>query len=125
MWIVLRGHLRHLIYPRGVFRRVYAGRLLPEDVVSSVVAFFAFFFLCFTALSLALMALNLDFLTSLSGALSAVANVGPGLGPIIGPAGNFSTLPDPAKWVLAFGMLFGRLELFTVLVLFHPQFWRG
>jgi trk system potassium uptake protein TrkH len=125
MWIVLRGHLRHLIYPRGVFQRVYAGRLLPEDVVSSVVAFFAFFFLCFTALSLVLMALNLDFLTSLSGALSAVANVGPGLGPIIGPAGNFSTLPDVAKWVLAFGMLLGRLELFTVLVLFHPQFWRG
>jgi trk system potassium uptake protein TrkH len=125
MWIVLRGHLRHLIYPRGVFRRVYAGRLLPDDVVSSVVAFFAFFFLCLTALSLILMALNIDILTSLSGALSALANVGPGLGPVIGPAGNFSTLPDAAKWVLAFGMLLGRLELFTVLVLFHPQFWRG
>jgi trk system potassium uptake protein len=54
-----------------------------------------------------------------------LANVGPGLGPTIGPAGNFATLPDAAKWLLAFAMLLGRLELFTVLVLFFPQFWRG
>ena len=71
------------------------------------------------------MALDLDFLTSASAAASALANVGPGLGPIIGPAGNFSTLSDAAKWLLAFGMLLGRLELFTVLVLLLPQFWRG
>ncbi len=122
---VLRSHLRHLIYPRGVFQRMYAGRLLPDDVISSVVVFFAFFFLCYSGLTILLMAMDLDFLTSTSAAVSALANVGPGLGPTIGPAGNFSTIPDPAKWLLALGMLLGRLELFTVLVLFFPQFWRG
>ncbi|HEY8383417.1 MAG TPA: TrkH family potassium uptake protein [Microvirga sp.] len=125
MATMLRSHLRHLIYPRGVFQRVYAGRLLPDEVVASVVAFFAFFLLCCSGLTLVLMALDLDFLTSASAAVSTLSNVGPGLGPIIGPAGNFSTLPDTAKWLLAFAMLLGRLELFTVLVLFLPQFWRG
>lgn len=71
------------------------------------------------------MAFDLDFLTSASAAAATLANVGPGLGPIIGPAGNFSTLPDGAKWLLCFAMLLGRLELFTVLMLFVPQFWRG
>jgi trk system potassium uptake protein TrkH len=125
MATVLRSYLRHLIYPRGVFQRVYAGRLLPDDVIASVVVFFTFFFICYSALTILLMALDLDFLTSASAAVSSLANVGPGLGPTIGPAGNFSTLPDAAKWLLAFGMLLGRLELFTVLVLFLPQFWRG
>jgi trk system potassium uptake protein TrkH len=77
------------------------------------------------AIALALGALELDWVTSLSGAATAVGNVGPGLGPIIGPAGNFSTLPDAAKWLLSFGMMLGRLELFTVLVLLMPRFWRG
>jgi trk system potassium uptake protein TrkH len=122
---LLRSYLRQLIYPRGVFRRMYAGRLLPDDVIVSVVVFFAFFFLSYSVLTILLMALDLDFLTSTSAAVSALANVGPALGPTIGPAGNFSTLPDAAKWLLAFGMLLGRLELFTVLVLFFPQFWRG
>jgi len=125
MVTVLRSYLRQLIYPKGVFRRVYAGRLLPDDVIASVVVFFAFFFACYSALTILLMALDLDFLTSASAAVTALANVGPGLGPTIGPAGNFATIPDAAKWLLAFGMLLGRLELFTVLVLFLPQFWRG
>jgi trk system potassium uptake protein len=59
-----------------------------------------------------------------SGAATAVGNVGPGLGPIIGPAGNFTSLPDGAKWLLVFGMLLGRLEFFTVLVVLSPAFWR-
>ncbi|HEX2137256.1 MAG TPA: TrkH family potassium uptake protein [Microvirga sp.] len=125
MAILLRNHVRHLIYPKGVFQRVYGGKLLPDDVVVAVVVFFAFFFVCYCGLTIVLMALDLDFLTSTSAAVTALANVGPGLGPIIGPAGNFSTLPDAAKWLLAFAMLLGRLELFTVLVLFFPQFWRG
>ncbi|MDF2970783.1 MAG: potassium transporter TrkH [Microvirga sp.] len=125
MVTVLRSYLRQLMYPKGVFRRIYAGRLLPEDVVASVVVFFAFFFACYSAITILLMALDLDFLTSASAAVTALANVGPGLGPTIGPAGNFATVPDAAKWVLAFAMLLGRLELFTVLILFFPQFWRG
>jgi trk system potassium uptake protein len=68
-------------------------------------------------------AFGLDLVTALSGAATALANVGPGLGPIIGPAGNFAPLPDSAKWVLTAAMLLGRLEFFTVLVLFSPNFW--
>ena len=81
--------------------------------------------MCYAVLTIALMAMGLDFLTSASGAVTALANVGPGLGEIIGPAGNFSAIPDGAKWLMSFGMLLGRLELFTVLVLFVPRFWRG
>ena len=68
---------------------------------------------------------GLDFVTAVSGAASAIANVGPGLGEIIGPAGNYASLPDAAKWLLSLGMLLGRLELFTVLVLLSRTFWRG
>ncbi|HEX9904642.1 MAG TPA: potassium transporter TrkG, partial [Propylenella sp.] len=92
---------------------------------TSVVVFFSLFFSLYGVLTIALMAFDLDFLTSASAAVTSLANVGPGLGPIIGPAGNFSALPDGAKWLLSFGMLVGRLELFTVLILFMPQFWRG
>lgn len=125
MATMLRTQLMRLIHPRGVFPRTYGGRVLPDEIISSVVVFLAFFMICYSALTVALMAFDLDFLTSASAAATSLANVGPGLGPIIGPAGNFSTLPDGAKWLLSFGMLLGRLELFTVLVLFVPRFWRG
>lgn len=75
-------------------------------------------------MTLLLSFLGLDLITSISGAATAVANVGPGLGNIIGPAGNFATLPDSAKWILSFGMLMGRLEVITVLILFTPHFWK-
>jgi trk system potassium uptake protein TrkH len=88
-------------------------------------AFIFMFGLSFSVLAIALSALGLDYLTAMSGALTALANVGPGLGDIIGPAGNFSTLPESAKWLLAAAMLLGRLELFTVLVLLTPSFWRS
>ena len=68
---------------------------------------------------------GLDFLSSISGAASAISNVGPGLGDVIGPDGNYKTIPDVSKWILAIGMLLGRLELFAVLVLFFPSFWRN
>ncbi|MHA6687286.1 TrkH family potassium uptake protein [Mesorhizobium sp. A556] len=125
MAVMLKAHFMRLLFPRGVFPRSYAGRLLDDEIIGSVVAFFAVFFMCYLVLTIGLMAFGLDFLTSTSGAATALANVGPGLGDIIGPAGNFSSLPDGAKWLLSFGMLFGRLELFTVLVLFVPRFWRS
>lgn len=125
MAITLRTHFLSLLYPRGVFPRSYAGKPLADEVLGSVVVFFAVFFACYSALTIALMAMDLDFLTSASGAVTALANVGPGLGDTIGPAGNFSTLPAGAKWLLSFAMLLGRLELFTVLMLFLPRFWRG
>jgi trk system potassium uptake protein TrkH len=125
MWILLRSHFLLLLHPRAVVAKRYAKRPLPDDVVGSVVVFMALFFVCYSLLTVALMGFGLDFLTSASGAATALANVGPGLGDIIGPAGNFSTLPDGAKWLLSFAMLLGRLELFTVLILFVPRFWRG
>lgn len=125
MAVMLKAHFLRLLYPRGVFPRIYGERLIDDEVVGSVIAFVAVFFLCQAALTVALMALGLDFLTSASGAATALANVGPGLGEIIGPAGNFAPLPDSAKWLLSFAMLLGRLELFTVLILFVPRFWRG
>lgn len=125
MAVMLKTHFRRLLFPRGVFPRSYDNKPLSDEVVGSVVAFFAVFFLCYGALTIALMAVGLDCLTSASGAVTALSNVGPGLGEIIGPAGNFGTLPETAKWLLSAGMLLGRLELFTVLVLFVPRFWRG
>jgi trk system potassium uptake protein TrkH len=106
-----------------VYRNLYDGRPLPQDVLTSVMAFGVLYVACFGLLTFALGALGLDFLTSASGAATALANVGPGLGPVIGPAGNFVTLPDAAKWLLSFGMLLGRLELFTILVVLTPWFW--
>jgi trk system potassium uptake protein TrkH len=125
MAVMLRAQFLRLLYPRGVFPRVYAGKPLPDDVVGSVVAFFALYFACYGILTILLMAMELDFLTSASTAVSMLSNVGPGLGPVVGPTGNFSSLPDAAKWLLCFAMLLGRLELFTILILFMPRFWRG
>lgn len=125
MAIMLRSHFRRLLYPRGVFPISYGGRPLSADVIGSVVAFVAVFFVCYATGTIALMALDLDFLTSASAAASALANVGPGFGQIIGPSRNYAALPDTAKWLLCALMLLGRLEIFTILILFTTRFWRG
>ena len=122
---VLRCRLRSSIYPKGVFVEQYNGRPVPSTVVSAVMGFFFVFILCFVVVAALLNALGLDLLTSLSAAGSAIANVGPGLGNVVGPVGNYATLPDTAKWILCFAMLLGRLEIITVLVLLTPSFWRS
>lgn len=122
--IILRAHFRRMIHPHSVFPLRYNERVLPDDVPASVLVFFCVYLGGFTVLTLALAALGLDGLTAASGAATAVGNVGPGLGEIIGPVGNFASLPDIAKWLLSLGMLLGRLEFFTVLVLLLPRFWR-
>ncbi|UEM20006.1 TrkH family potassium uptake protein [Skermanella mucosa] len=118
------AQMRRLIQPHGVFIAYYNGKPIPEAVSVSVMSFFFLYALCFVALTLSLQLLGLDYLTAMSGAATAISNVGPGLGPVIGPSGTFAPLPDAAKWVLSAGMLMGRLELFTVLVLLTPAFWR-
>ena len=80
--------------------------------------------MCFQAVAILLSFTGVDYITSMSAAATSLANVGPGLGNTIGPAGTFASLPDSAKWILSFAMLIGRLELFTVLILFSPQFWK-
>jgi trk/ktr system potassium uptake protein len=111
--------------PNGVFTPRFEGRAVTEDVLYSVMAFFVAFVVSLGILAMLLSATGLDFTTSLSGAATALANIGPGLGDIIGPAGNFAPLNDTAKWLLAAGMLAGRLELMVVFAIFTTKFWRG
>lgn len=120
-----RSHFLHLISPNRVITMTYNGRRLPADVPFSVVAFLAIYMSTVGFFTVLLSALGLDLITSLSASASALGNVGPGLGNNIGPSGNYSNLPATAKWVLSFAMLLGRLELFTVLVLLRPEFWRS
>jgi trk system potassium uptake protein TrkH len=116
--------IKQLISPNGVFIPRFNGKPMPKDVPMSVMSFFFMFALCFVVLALTLSLLGLDYLTAMSGAVTSISNVGPGLGHIIGPTGTFKLLPDSAKWVLSFGMILGRLELFTILVMLAPNFWR-
>jgi trk system potassium uptake protein TrkH len=120
-----RVQIRRLMQPNGVFIPYYNNRPIPDQVAQSVMGFFFVYTLSFAVLALGLGLMGLDFVTAVSGAATAISNVGPGLGPIIGPSGTFTSLPDEAKWLLSFGMLLGRLELFTVLVMFAPSFWKG
>ncbi len=122
--MILRRHMRSLIYPHAVFVMTYDGKPLTDDIVRSVMIFIFTFVLTVIVIAVSLLGLGLDFVTAISGAATAVANVGPGFGPVIGPSGNFMSLSDPAKWLLAIGMLLGRLEFFTLLVVFMPSFWR-
>jgi len=122
---MVRCRLQKIIYPKGVFVERYNGAPISETVMGAVMGFFFLFLLCFFIAATALSLMGLDNLTALSAAASAIANVGPGLGPEIGPVSNYSSLPDMAKWVLAFTMLMGRLEILTVVVLLMPVFWRA
>ena len=117
--------MKRLIQPRGVFIAYYNRKPISASVIESVMAFSLIYAAGFVVLTILLGVMGLDFLTAASGAATAISNVGPGLGDVIGPSGTFVALPDVAKWALAIGMLLGRLEFFTVLVLFVPRFWRG
>ncbi|MBR9865048.1 MAG: TrkH family potassium uptake protein [Rhodobacteraceae bacterium] len=117
--------IKRLHNPHGVFVLKYNRRSVPDEVISSVMAFFMLFLTSLAVLSVALGMTGLDKVTAISGAATALANVGPGLGDYIGPSGNFSELNDIAKWLLAIGMLVGRLELMAVFVLFTANFWRN
>ncbi len=115
---------RRLVFPNGVFVARYNGRPLTDDVFISVLSFFFVYFAVFATVAVILTSFNLEPFTALSAAGTAIANVGPGLGEIVGPAGNFSSLPDGAKWTLSLAMFLGRLEFFAVFVLLAPSFWR-
>ena len=123
-YVLLRANLQQLVHPRAVIKQQYNNHNLDEEIVRSLITFSFFFTITIGVIALGLTLLGLDWVTALTGAATAVCNVGPGLGPIIGPAGNFSSLPDAAKWLLTIGMLLGRLEILTVLVLITRAFWR-
>ena len=117
--------MRHLLQPHGIFVPYYNHRPIDDDVIVSVLSFFFVFGVCYALLALGLGMMGLSFLGAISAAATAISNVGPSLGPITGPSGTFDNIPDGAKWLLSGGMLLGRLELFTVLVLFTRTFWRA
>ena len=125
LYATAHAQIHRLMQPNGVFFPYYNKKPIPDPVATSVMSFFFLFAACFALLAVGLGMTGLDFITAVSGAASAIANVGPGLGDIIGPSGNYATLPDSAKLLLSLGMLLGRLELFTVLILLAPSFWRG
>jgi trk system potassium uptake protein TrkH len=121
----IKTQIKQIQSPHGILVPRYDGRPVEHDVLNSVMAFFVAFFLSLGLFSVALGMTGLDFITSVSGAATALGNIGPGLGPEIGPAGNFAGLNDSAKWVLSAAMFVGRLEIMVVLVILTARFWRN
>lgn len=124
LYAAARTQIHHLLQPHGVFIPYFNKRPISEEIIISVLSFFFMWFFTFALLTLGLSLLGLDFVTAFSSAATSIANVGPALGPVAGPSGNFSSFPDAAKWLMAGGMLLGRLELFTVIVMLSRSFWR-
>lgn len=120
----IKSQVRQIHAPHGIFTPRYDGRPVSEDVLNSVMAFFVTFILSLGVLSVLLGLTGLDFITAVSGAAAALANIGPGLGSHIGPAGNYAGLNDAAKWLLAIAMFVGRLEILVVLTILSVRFWR-
>ena len=125
LYLFVSNQLKKMIYPKGIFVMKYDKNPIDNKFISSIISFIYMYLVIFFLLTALLSLTGLDFLTSISGAATSISNVGPGLGSIIGPNGNFSSLPDISKWILTLGMILGRLELFAILVLFLPSFWRN
>jgi trk system potassium uptake protein TrkH len=125
LFSAISAEVKRLHSPSRVFTPRYEGRPVDDDVMDSVMAFFMMFFLTLAVVTVLLILLGLPPLVAITGAASSLANVGPGLGPEIGPAGTFAGLPEPAKWVLTAAMLVGRLEILSVFVIFTAAFWRS
>ena len=121
----IKSQISQIHSPHGMFQPRYNGRPVSEDVLNSVMAFFVAFVLSLGIVSVLLGLTGLDFVTSVSGAAAALANIGPGLGQQIGPSGNYAGLNDTAKWILALAMLVGRLEIMAVLTILSVNFWRA
>lgn len=119
----VRQHLKRIFYRNGVFPIRYGQAPVADDVVASVLGYLFLYFATFLVAGVLLNAMGLDLRTAFSASISCLSNSGPGLGPVVGPASNYSGLPDPAIWVLTLVMLLGRLEILTVLVLLLPSFW--
>ncbi len=125
LYLFILNQLKKIIYPKGIFVIKYDQGSVDDKFIASIISFIYFYFVIFFILAALLSLTGLDFITAISGAATSISNVGPGLGPIIGPNGDFSALPDISKWILTLGMILGRLELFAILVLFLPSFWRN
>ena len=124
LWLFIKNEIKKSIYPRGIFPLSYNKQKISDQFISSVISFVFLYFLIFFLVAMLLSLTELNFISSISGAATAISNVGPGLGDIIGPSGNFKELSNFAKWILCLAMLLGRLEIFTLLILFFPGFWK-
>jgi len=125
LYLFTVNQLKKIIYPRGVFIIKYDKDSVDDKFMASIISFIFLYLVIFFVITALLSLSGLDFVTSISGAATSISNVGPGLGSTIGPSGNFSSLPEMSKWILSLGMILGRLELFAILVLFLPSFWRN
>ncbi len=125
LYSFVSNQLKKIIYPKGIFILKYDYNPVDNKFIASIISFIYMYLVIFFIITALLSLTGLDFITSISGAATSISNVGPGLGSIIGPNGNFSSLPDISKWILSLGMILGRLELFAILVLFLPSFWRN
>ena len=125
LFLFLKNQIKKLIYPNSIFLIKYNNQKISDKFINSVIVFIFSYLFLFMLLAVLLSISGLDFLSSISGAATSISNVGPGLGEMIGPNGNFKDVSDISKWLLSFGMLLGRLELFAVLVLFLPSYWRN
>jgi len=115
--------IRQLIHPNAAISLKLSGNVVPDRAIAGVSAFFATYIATFALIALLIASLGIDLVTAFSATAAALNNLGPGLG-VVGPSLNYATMPDTAKWVLSFAMLLGRLEIFTLLVVFTPMFWR-
>jgi trk system potassium uptake protein TrkH len=125
LFLFLNNQIKKMIYPSSIFILKYNNQKITDDYMNSVIIFIFAYLFIFILTAMLLSVTGLDFLSAISGAATSISNVGPGLGEMIGPNGNFKSIPEVSKWILSFGMLLGRLELFAVLILFFPSFWRN
>jgi len=123
--LFILNQIKKLIYPHGIFPMKYNNEKISNPFIYSIMTFIFLYFFIFFILAALLSLDGLDFVSAISGSATAISNVGPGLGDVIGPNGNYSDLPSFSKLILSLGMLLGRLELFAVLVLFFPSFWKN
>ena len=124
LYYFIRNQLMKIIYPRAIINLKYNNNKVDDKLIASIISFIYLYILIFFVLASLLTLTGLDFITSISGAASSLSNVGPGLGSEIGPNSNYSGLPDGSKWLLSIGMILGRLEIFALLIIFLPSFWR-
>tara|TARA_Y100000994_G_C15339070_1_gene295643 strand:- start:12 stop:545 length:534 start_codon:yes stop_codon:yes gene_type:complete len=115
--------MKKMLHPNGIYNIKIGGKIIEEDIVKNTLGFYLFYLFIFVFSALIFSIYNIDFITSLSTAASAIGNIGPGLGDI-GPTDNWAFLPNELKLVSIFLMLLGRLEIFTVMVLFSKIFWK-
>jgi trk system potassium uptake protein len=125
LYLFIINQLKKIIYPKGIFLIKYDKNNVDDKFMASIISFIFLYLIIFFLLTACLSLSGLDFITAISAAATSISNVGPGLGSTIGPSGNFSILPELSKWILSLGMILGRLELFAILVLFLPSFWRN